>query len=70
MKQAYPELRRIKRFAIEYWDNGNWKICFEGADPKEKTVARFSPVTAQRVRLNISECTDGPTIWEFGLFAE
>jgi hypothetical protein len=25
-------------------------------------------VTAQRVRLNITEATDGPTITEFGLF--
>ena len=27
-----------------------------------------SYVTAQRVRLNFTECTDGPTIWEFQLF--
>ena len=28
----------------------------------------FDPVTAQRVRLNVLESTDGPTIWEFQLF--
>ena len=67
MHQAYPELQRIKKFAIEYQENGQWRVCHEGADPGERTVAKFEPVTAQRVRLNISEATDGPTIWEFQL---
>jgi alpha-L-fucosidase len=68
IRQAYPELKRIHKFAIEYWKDGKWTAAYEGVNPGEKTVARFAPVTAQRVRLNISESTDGPTIWEFGLF--
>ena len=68
IRQAYPELKRIRKFAIEYWEKGQWNACYEGVNPGEKTVARFSTVTAQRVRLNITESTDGPTIWEFGLF--
>ncbi|MHB9081988.1 MAG: hypothetical protein ACYC3X_31370, partial [Pirellulaceae bacterium] len=35
--------------------------------PAESTP-KFESVTAQRVRLNITEATDGPTIWEFQLF--
>ena len=66
--QAYPELQRIKKFAIEYQENGQWRVCHEGTNPGERTVAKFEPVTAQRVRLNISEASDGPTIWEFQLF--
>jgi alpha-L-fucosidase len=68
-RQAYPELKRIRKFAIEYWEKGQWNACYEGVDPGEKTVARFSTVTAQRVRLNITESSDGPTVWEFGLFS-
>ena len=68
IKQAYPELERIRKFAIEYWQAGQWKACFTAVNPGEKVVARFAPVTAQRVRLNIPEATDGPTIWEFQLF--
>ncbi len=30
---------------------------------------KFNPVTAQKVRLNILEATEGPTIYEFGLLA-
>ena len=37
-------------------------------EPRRELAARFEPVTAQRVRLNITEATDGPTIWEFQLF--
>ena len=67
IKQAFPELQRIRKFALEYWQEGQWKSCYTGENPGEKVVARFVPVTAQRVRLNITECTDGPTIWEFAL---
>ncbi len=68
IKQAFPELERVRRFAIEYQQEGQWKPCHEGAKLGAKFVASFAPVTAQRVRLNITEATDGPTIWEFQLF--
>jgi alpha-L-fucosidase len=68
IKQAYPELKRIRKFAIEYWEAGQWKACYQGENLGARLTARFEPVTAQRVRLNITESTDGPTIWEFQLF--
>jgi alpha-L-fucosidase len=68
IRQAFPELERIHKFAIEYWQEGQWKSCYAGQNPGEKVVARFATVTAQRVRLNITDATDGPTIWEFALF--
>ena len=66
--QAFPELKRIRKFAIEYWQDGQWKACCQGGNPGAKFTARFPSVIAQRVRLNIIEATDGPTIWEFQLF--
>ncbi len=69
IKQAFPELQRVKKFTIEAWQDGQWKPCYEGADLPATLSARFAPTTAQRVRLNITEATDGPTIWEFQLFA-
>jgi alpha-L-fucosidase len=68
IRQAYPELKRVRKFAIEYWEAGAWKACCRGEDLGARLTARFEPVTAQRVRLNIVEATDGPTIWEFQLF--
>ena len=31
-------------------------------------VLEFEPITAQKVRLNILEATDVPTLWEFHLY--
>ena len=45
-----------------------WESLKAHKDPAWFADAKFAPVTAQRVRLNITEATDGPTIWEFQLF--
>lgn len=68
IRQAYPELHRVRRFAVEYWRDNQWVTCYRGENLPPKLIARFEAVTAQRVRLNITEATDGPTIWEFQLF--
>jgi len=68
IKQAFPELGRVRKFAIECLTDDQWKPCYSGEKLGAKLSARFAPVTAQRVRLNITESTDGPTIWEFQLF--
>jgi alpha-L-fucosidase len=68
IRQAFPELKRIRKFAVEYLQDGEWKACHQGTNLGPTLTARFQPVTAQRVRLNITEATDGPTIWEFQLF--
>lgn len=68
VRQAYPELGRVRKFAIESLDGDRWKPCYQGETLGAKLNARFDPVTAQRVRLNIIEATEGPTIWEFALF--
>ena len=68
IKQAYPELGRVRKFAIEYLEGEHWKACYQGDKLGAKLDAKFAPVTAQRVRLNFTETTDGPTIWEFQLF--
>jgi alpha-L-fucosidase len=65
IKQAYPELQRVQKYAIEYWEEGQWRACYHGEQLAATLDARFPPVTAQRVRLNITQSTDGPTVWEF-----
>jgi alpha-L-fucosidase len=69
IEQAFPELKRVRKFAIEYWQDDQWKPCYRGENLGAKLYAEFDPVTAQRVRLNITEATDGPTIWDFGLLS-
>lgn len=68
VEQAYPELHRCRKYAIEYLQDGRWTACCQGEDLGATLDVSFAPVTAQRVRLNVTEATDGPTIWEFSLF--
>ena len=68
IKQAFPELKRVRKFAIEYWQDDQWKPCFRGEGLAATLADRFEPVTARRVRLNVTDATDGPTFWEFQLF--
>lgn len=68
VEQAYPELQRCRKFAIEYWQDEQWKACHRGENLGAELDVAFAPVTARRFRLNITEAADGPTIWEFGLF--
>ena len=66
LSEAYD---RVRRFELQYADDGSWVTCVEGRRIGEEFTAGFDPITAQRIRLNILEATDGPTIWEFQLLA-
>jgi len=68
--QAYPELKRVRKYAIEYRDGEVWKTCYQGENLGVRLDASFDAVTARRVRLNITEATDGPTLSEFQLFSK
>lgn len=59
---------RVRKFTLERQEGGEWKTFAEGRTIGEDFTLRFETVTAQVVRLNIVKATEGPTIWEFGLF--
>jgi alpha-L-fucosidase len=58
---------RVRSFELQYQDAEQWKTFHQGTTLGEQFSAKFEPVTAQRVRLNILDATDGPTITEFRL---
>jgi alpha-L-fucosidase len=60
---------RVQKFELQYKDGGQWRTITEGKIIGKKLNLKFSPVTARHVRLNILKASDGPTIWEFQLFA-
>lgn len=68
IKEAFPELRRVRKFAIEVKSGEEWKPCFTGTEVGKDFKASFPPVKARFVRLNVLESLDGPTIWEFQVF--
>lgn len=50
--------------------DGQWRTIYFGTTIGADFIAKFEPVTARYVRLNILEATDVPTIWEVQLFEE
>ncbi len=62
MSEACGE--RVQQFELRYRDGEQWKTCLQGTTIGESYAARFEPVTAQRMRLNILQATEGPTFWE------
>jgi alpha-L-fucosidase len=66
LSEAFPN--RVQRFELQWFDGKEWKTFCSGATIGEAWARVFAPVTAQRVRLNVLEASEGPTIWEFQLF--
>ena len=66
ISEAFPN--RVQRFELQQFDGTSWKPFLAGTTIGESWSRKFGPVTAQRVRLNVTDATDGPTIWEFSLF--
>ncbi len=60
---------RVQQFELQYKDGQQWRTFAEGTKIGQKLKLRFSPVTARYIRLNILKASEGPTIWEFQLFA-
>jgi alpha-L-fucosidase len=59
---------RTKEFELQTKYGQTWHTFFKGTTIGQNLKISFEPVTARRIRLNILEATDGPTIWEFQVF--
>jgi alpha-L-fucosidase len=62
------EYQRVEAFTLEYLEGRTWKRLHSGTTIGPRWTHRFPAVTAQRVRLNVLQAADGPTLWEFQLF--
>jgi alpha-L-fucosidase len=56
---------RVKSFAVEVWNGTDWSEVASGTDLGERKEIRFPVTKASKVRLNIKQATDAPSIWEF-----
>ncbi len=59
---------RVQEFELQVWEEGDWKTFHRGTAIGEDCSIAFKPVTGRRVRLNLLKTTEGPSIWEFGLY--
>ena len=60
---------RVQEFELQAKEGDGWKTFYKGTTLGINFQARFAPVTAQFVRLNVLQASDEPTIWEFQLNA-
>ena len=60
---------RVRRFELQIQKDGQWQTIHAGTTIGADFSATFEPIAAQHVRLNLLETTEGPSIWEFQLFA-
>lgn len=56
---------RTRRFELLWQDGSTWRPFHQGTTIGERLTLTLAPITTRRVRLNILEATDGPTIEEF-----
>lgn len=69
INQAFNQ--RIKDYQIQYWNGSTWVNAFGGSDPALTQADVFTPVTSDRIRLNIASIRSGalsPTVWEFEVY--
>lgn len=61
---------RVTGYSIQYWDGSVWQDAYTGTTIGNNKSVTFNPVTASRIRLNITSVTGtlGPTINEFQLY--
>ena len=60
---------RVQKFTLQAKRGDGWETFHEGTTIGDNLSVKFPPTTAQHVRLNLLETTEGPSIWEFHLFA-
>ncbi len=59
---------RVLAFELQYLREGKWHTFARGGKIGSGLQMEFPPVTAEKVRLNITDAPGGPSIWEFMLF--
>ncbi|MDN5288780.1 MAG: alpha-L-fucosidase [Mucilaginibacter sp.] len=62
--------QRIEKFNLEYFDGKNWVQITDGSTVGAKRLIRFKPVTAQKIRLNITSSRLNPTLTAMGLYKQ
>ncbi|MDF2188824.1 alpha-L-fucosidase [Paraflavitalea sp. CAU 1676] len=61
---------RIKKYRLEYYQNGAWKPLLSGGNTSRIKIHRFDRVYGEKVRILIDGFSEAPQIAEFGVFNE
>jgi len=70
LQEAIAVGQRIEAFALDAFQDGQWRELARATTVGHKRLLRFDDATAQRVRVRILESRVAPTLANFGLFYE
>ena len=70
LREYLPLGQRIDAFALDAWQDGQWKEFASGTSIGSCRLTRSDPISTTRVRLRITKASACPVISEFSLFAE
>jgi len=64
------ERSNISRYRLEYWQNGGWKLLFEGENKGRVKIHRFDRKWGGKVRISITASDTAPAIAELAVYDE
>ncbi|MFA5328424.1 MAG: alpha-L-fucosidase [Prolixibacteraceae bacterium] len=62
--------RNIKKYRLQYEENGEWKTILTGGSGDKIKMHRFDRVWGGKIKILIDECSGSPAIAEFGVYNE
>ena len=70
LREYLPLGQRVDAFALDQWQEGQWREFARGTSIGNQRLLRTRPVTTEKVRLRVMQAAACPALSEFGLFAE
>jgi len=70
LREYLPLGQRIDAFALDRWQDGEWKAFAAGTSIGNRKLLRTERITSEKIRLRITKAAASPAISEFGVFAE
>jgi alpha-L-fucosidase len=70
LREYLPLGQRIEAFALDQWQDGQWREFAKGTSVGNRRLLRCVKVTTSRVRLRITKAPVCPALSEFGLYVE
>lgn len=70
LREYLPLGQRVEAFAVDAWQNGEWKVIATGTSIGNRRLLRFNSETTDKVRLRITSSPVCPAISELGLYLE
>lgn len=70
LREYLPLGQRIDAFALDQWEDSEWREFFRGTSIGNQRLIRAAPVTTNKVRLRVTKAAACPVLSHFGLFLE